>query len=83
MYQHKCAIDGCDVQIPRQELMCAAHWDKVPFYLQRIITSNSRRHRLGVEYCEAVGQAKAIVASLPKMSQRVTWRELMTRPRSA
>lgn len=65
MIKHKCAVDGCEVQISVEMLCCWPHWRMVPRALQlevwRTVKLADR-----TEYHVAVKAAlKAIVPELP------------------
>jgi hypothetical protein len=37
--KHRCPVNGCEAQLPREILMCAPHWRMVPRDLQNAVNA--------------------------------------------
>ena len=42
--QHKCAVDGCPVQIQREKIMCPRHWYMCPVERQKAVLVAAQKH---------------------------------------
>lgn len=77
---HRCAVPGCQADIPRHLLMCMDHWRMVPAPVQREVTGawkavkNSRTElgRPGLAQCRAhsVAAARAVDEVLAKANRK-------------
>jgi hypothetical protein len=59
--KHRCPVDGCEARIPREQLMCYAHWRKVPGELQRAVLQLWNHGQIGGAYLQARDAAVAAV----------------------
>lgn len=57
--QHKCAVNGCERQIPLDMLMCAPHWRNVPSTLKAEV---NRQYTKGQEITGSITPAYAQAA---------------------
>ncbi len=77
---HRCAVPGCQADIPRHLLMCMDHWRMVPSPVQREVTAAWRAVRTSMKVagrpslslCRAHSQAaaKAVDEVLAKANRR-------------
>ena len=62
---HACHARGCMVEVPREMMMCAAHWELVPEYIKRRLgTRSSTRDNIShlMDAIEAVAIAERVNA---------------------
>lgn len=60
---HPCALPGCPVVLPAQQLMCARHWHMVPLTTQALILREHRTGQTAATATEAWHQAVAAAVS--------------------
>lgn len=51
--KHRCQVDGCELMVPRDQLMCFGHWRKVPGELQRIVLAQWNGGEISATYMQA------------------------------
>ena len=76
---HRCPVGDCTAQVPRERLMCAAHWRLVPARLKRPLRhawrngngAGSRAHRAAARTCIEAARAGHQPACEQSMRQTV------------
>jgi hypothetical protein len=70
---HSCAVPGCYLSVPFNQLCCKPHWKMIPAGLQRDVWGAWRAQQAARKVWEASGKSKVTLAGLARAGQAHRW----------